>query len=363
MTQNYNVSAGYPASKTSVFCLLNSIIAAQLSRKGRNYYAKDIISVLTNPLVKNMRFFADASVSRIVAHKIENSLSSSSKTPISGKIFLEFSEIYEDEGILKDISEAASQAWKPLGQTRIKETLKDAFDLLFWIWEKADTLFLFSRCLEKFLRELSSYGVAQSYPLNAQSVSALLDAAKSLKSGAVSQIRFDAGDILNIFKNLISNIHLSLPGSPLKGLQILGLLEARSLSFENVFIVSMTDSSLPASKKESPLIPKDIMFSLGIEMAGKELEIQEYHFHRIISGAKKVGLIYPQNSKEERSRFIEKLIWKKQFSEKSLDALKVKSLIMPEISAKKEEKRKYKKTAAIKSFLRNLKYSHSKIDA
>ncbi|MDR2192024.1 MAG: PD-(D/E)XK nuclease family protein [Endomicrobium sp.] len=363
LTQNYNVSAGYPASKTSVFALINSIIQAQLSRKGGRYYAKDAIAVLTNPLVKNMRFFADASVTRIAAHKIERSLSLSSKTALSGKIFFEFNEIYENEELIQDVCASASQAWKPLGKERVIETLKEIFNLLFCVWEKADTLFLFSQTLESFLRELTSYSVAQSYPLNAQSASALLDAAKSLKSGEASQMRFEKEDVLNIFKTLISNIHLSLPGSPLKGLQVLGFLEARNLSFENVFIVSMTDSALPAAKKESPLIPKDIMFALGIEMAKKELEIQKYHFQRITAGAKKVRLIYPQNSKEERSRFIEKLIWQKQFSSNGIDAVKVKSLITPEINAKKEEKRKYKKTDEIKSFLKNLKYSNSKIDA
>jgi hypothetical protein len=363
LTGDFNVSAGYPASKTSVFSLINSVIAAQLSRKGGRYYAKDVAAVLTDPLVKNMRFFADASVSRIVAHKIEQSLSPSSKNALGGKIFLELAEICENEELAADISETASKAWKPFGKNRVKETLETVFDFLFCNFEKAATLSLFAGILENFLKELSYRGVAQSYHLNARCVSALSEILKNLKSGAVSQVRFEKDDVFNIFKNLISNMRLSLPGSPLKGLQILGFLEARSLSFENVFIVSMTDSALPASKKESPLIPKDIMFSLGIEMAGKELEIQEYHFRRIISGAKKAGLIYPQNSKDERSRFIESLIWQKQLEKNSLDAVKVKSLAMPEINAGKEEKRKYGKTAEIKDFLKNLRYSYSKIDS
>ncbi|MDR3253713.1 MAG: hypothetical protein LBT07_01950, partial [Endomicrobium sp.] len=66
VTDRYNVSAGYPAGKTAVFSLLNAVVEAQLSRKEQYYYSIDIMKVLTNPLLKNLRFFGESYISRII---------------------------------------------------------------------------------------------------------------------------------------------------------------------------------------------------------------------------------------------------------------------------------------------------------
>jgi hypothetical protein len=124
----------------------------------------------------------------------------------------------------------------------------------------------------------------------------------------------------------------------------------------------MKDSSFPAIKKEAPLIPKDIMYALGIEITKKEYEIQKYHFNRIISSAKNVNLIYPDNDKDERSRFIESLIWEKQLTQKDLNAINVSKFTFPKFSLKQFLKKKYKKTKEIKEYLSNLSYTYSKID-
>jgi ATP-dependent exoDNAse (exonuclease V) beta subunit len=142
----------------------------------------------------------------------------------------------------------------------------------------------------------------------------------------------------------------------------LGLLESRNLSFENVFVIGMKDSAIPAIKKDSSLIPKDIMYALGIEMAKKEYEIQQYHFNRLIACAKNLNLIYPDNDKDERSRFIESIIWNKQLESKNINAVKVNRFVLPKFAIKYVAKRKYEKTKEIKEYLKNMSYTYSKLD-
>ena len=52
---------------------------------------------------------------------------------------------------------------------------------------------------------------------------------------------------------------ISFSGSPLKGFQILGLLESRSLSFDNVIIMDVNETLLPKLKINEPLIPREII--------------------------------------------------------------------------------------------------------
>ncbi len=362
VTDNFNISAGYPAAKTSVFGLVRAIVDAQLSKKEYAYYSKDVIKVLADPLVKNMRFMGDASLSRIVVHKIQEALDVSSKSSFAGKLFVKLSDIYSDETLLKEISLSVTGAWSFVSPERVKETLKSIFAELFFNWEQNNTLYGFADVLEAFVRKTASLSTAQSYPLNGQVLELLLHAAQELRYGEVAKVQLGHDEVLNLFIDSVKDKKIALKGSPLNGIQVLGLLESRNLAFDNVYVTGMTDSAIPAIQKESPLIPKSIMYALGIETAGKELEIQKYHFDRLIAGAKSVNLIYPDNEREERSRFIESLVWEKQLAAKNIKSAAAAVFSLPLTKLVNKTKRKYEKTPQIKDFLKKMPYSYSKID-
>ncbi|MDR0645526.1 MAG: PD-(D/E)XK nuclease family protein [Elusimicrobiota bacterium] len=361
VTDYFNVSAGYPAAKTAAFSLIGDIICAQLSRRGEFYYAKDVMKVLSNPLVKNMRFFAVAAVSRIIIHKINDALSPDAKTSISGKMFVSFEEILNEPSLVSNITGATAKAWEFVPPEKINKILKEVFSSLFVSFENIRTLKRFSAVMREFLEKLNDLSIVSSYPLNPQSLEILLSVCDDLKAQEISNIEFESEEILNIFSELIKNKKISLPGSPLKGLQILGLLEARNLSFENVFIVGMSEGAMPALQKDSPLIPKDIMFDLGIEMAKREFEIQNYHFQKLIAGSKNLNLIYPENEEEPRSRFIEKLVWQEE-TKKGLNRVRAKKFTLGQIPSNFAGKQKFAKTSLINNLLKTMSYSHTKIE-
>ncbi|GHT37334.1 hypothetical protein AGMMS49593_04120 [Endomicrobiia bacterium] len=362
VTERYNISAGYPAAKTTIFSLIQVIIEAQLSRKGQLYYSKDVMKVLTNPLLRNIRFFGEGSISRIVAHKIEKALDQNSKNCLSGKMFISFEEIISQKQLIDEISLNVTQAWKYLSPEKIIKILNEIFESSFISWEKVESFYGLSSALFIFLEKIYSLSSAGSYPLNVEAMEILLSLSKELKFGEVSQVRFQNHEIFNMFKKLIKNKRIALTGPPLEGLQILGFLESRNLSFDNVFIVGMKDSAIPAIKKDYSLVPKDVMYALGVEMVKKEYEIQQYHFNRIIAGAKNLSLIYPDNNKDERSRFIESVIWNKQLESKDINAIKISKFVLSKFSIKYFAKRKYAKTSEIKEYLKNISYTYSKID-
>ncbi|MDR3071418.1 MAG: PD-(D/E)XK nuclease family protein [Endomicrobium sp.] len=362
VTDKYNVSAGYPAGKTAVFSLLNAVIKAQNSRKQQYYYSRDIIKVLNNPLVKNMRFFGKNAISRIVAHKIEKAFDQGSKSYLNNKMFVSFEDIINEKQLVDEISCTITEAWKYISPKKIIKILNEIFEVFFICWEKVDSFYSLSDVLFKFLEKIYFLSSADSYPLNIEAMDILLSLSKEIKFGDVAQVKFHSEEILDILKKFLKDKRIALPGSPLKGLQILGLLEARNLTFENVFIVGMKESSIPVIKKDYSLIPKDIMHALGIEMVKKEYEIQRYHFKRLVAGAKNLSLIYPDSDTDERSRFIETIIWNKQLESKNINAVKINKFVLPKFSLKCCTKRKYEKTRDIKEYLKNMIYTYSKID-
>ncbi|MDR1418294.1 MAG: PD-(D/E)XK nuclease family protein [Endomicrobium sp.] len=362
ITDKYNVAAGYPISKTAVYSLLDNIIEAQLSKKDKYYYSKDVIKILINPLFKNMRFFQESSISRIIVHKIEKALKQNSNSSLSGKTFISFQEILNDIDLIEEISLTVTKVLGDFSSKKIVDILNEIWTSFFSAWENVDDFHMFSETINMFLEKVYRLSAASSYPLNIEAMDILFSIFKEMKFDSFCKVKFEKQELVSLFRKISKDKRIVLPGSPLKSLQILGLLESRNLFFENIFVVGMKDSSFPAIKKEASLIPKDIMYALGVEIPKKEYEIQKYHFNKIISGAKNVNLIYPDNDKDERSRFIESIIWEKQLEQKDLNAINVSKFVLPKFPLKQFFKKKYKKTKEIKKYLSNLSYTYTKID-
>ena len=96
LLKEFNVSLGYPLSRSVLFALFDSLAKSRESKKVDKYYARDYLEVLRNPLIKNLQLGADSVVSRVLVHKIEELLQGKEKSSISGSLFVSLKEI-EDE--------------------------------------------------------------------------------------------------------------------------------------------------------------------------------------------------------------------------------------------------------------------------
>lgn len=81
-------------------------------------------------------------------------------------------------------------------------------------------------------------------------------------------------------------------GEPLKGLQIMGLLETRSLDFDHVYIISVNDKVIPMRSRKRSFLPNVIRRPYGLPPINYQENIFSYYFYRLLSRAKKVTMIY-----------------------------------------------------------------------
>ncbi len=114
-----------------------------------------------------------------------------------------------------------------------------------------------------------------------------------------------------IYKQIIDLAEVSFEGEPLKGLQIMGVLESRVLDFETVIITSVNEGKFPAGKSQNSFIPYDVKRELGLPTYKEKDAIYSYHFYHLLLRAKSVYLLYNSESEGldagERSRFITQL--------------------------------------------------------
>ncbi len=95
-----------------------------------------------------------------------------------------------------------------------------------------------------------------------------------------------------ILKYFLDNTSLPFYGEPLKGLQIMGMLETRNLDFENLIILSVNEGTLPAGKSQNSFIPFDIRTEFGLPTYKDKESIFAYHFYRLLQRAENIHILY-----------------------------------------------------------------------
>ncbi|MCX5712947.1 MAG: PD-(D/E)XK nuclease family protein, partial [Candidatus Omnitrophica bacterium] len=362
--KDFNISMGYPLNRSSVYSLFECIFRAQetLRKGGRApdaYYTKDYLKVLGHPLIKNLKLSEDQSLTRVLIHKIEEVLLGSEKTALGGSLFVRLSEI-ETSSQLYDLSIDTMKSMNmDTNWDELKEIVSRLHRILFHQWEKIGNFNEFSSSLDRLLDELVNKSSLSSYPLNLKMVERLFSIKDELAGVSFGDEKFAKEDIFKIFKNGLDGEHISFSGSPLKGLQILGLFETRSLNFENVLIMDANESVLPSLKIYEPLIPREIMISLGINRIEKEEEIQRYQFTRLVRSAKTAHLLYQKRNEKEKSRFLEEIIWEKE-KESGLGSVQVpQASFNVKVLPKRLE---IEKTPDTVKFLKEMSYSASSVN-
>ena len=113
------------------------------------------------------------------------------------------------------------------------------------------------------------------------------------------------------FKQLISSETLSFQGEPLRGLQLMGMLETRVLDFENIILTSTNEGVLPASSQQNSFIPFDVKIEFGLPTFKEKDAIFSYHFFRLLQRAKNIFILYNTEhdvfGSGEKSRFVTQL--------------------------------------------------------
>lgn len=116
-----------------------------------------------------------------------------------------------------------------------------------------------------------------------------------------------------LISEILDTTRIPFSGEPVKGLQVMGLLETRTLDFENIFFLNVNEGSVPKSNRHHSFIPFTIRKSFGLPLLDEQDAITAYHFWRLMQRAYEIDLIYNTEVNEfasgERSRFLLQLFY------------------------------------------------------
>ncbi len=359
--EDYNVSIGYSLTRTPLYALFDLMAALHSRKKGGKFYAKDYISLFLHPYVKNIRGDFGVVQTRTLFHSIESYIKKNNILFVSVK----------DLENIKPIAEAESG---------IKDYFAGLNKIFISDFENIGNIKYFIKKIIKIIDTISVNSTADKHPYGLKFIESALtgliefegidfsDAEGTFNENAaaglnMSLYKFDEiSGYFNLLKNILKQQKVPFAGTPLKGLQVLGSLEAKILNFERVFYLGANEGIAPDVSIENTILTEDVRKFLNIPGARESARLQEYNFFNLISGAKEVHFFYNDSSSSEKSRFIEKIIWDIQKKSKNLKEPEEANSVF-KINFIQKEPCKIEKPEEVKEYLCNMNYSPVKLDA
>lgn len=297
-TGTINVTMGYPLHKTNMYGFFDALFQMYLNARrlgqdggaeGPSFYHKDLCRFLGHSATRLLwegdrdGEGTDALVARIA---------------LSNRVFIRASE-------LEAIAEQAGgfpERFRFLSSDWTREPLR-AFPVM---------LQLIGRLDELFRARAGSSGkdiINSPFFLDFESLYYFATLFRRLQAFAEKHPYLQSPDTLyTLFRQIAAETRLSFSGEPLQGLQVMGVLETRSLDFKNLVMLSVNEGVIPRGKTGNSFIPYDVKKKFGLQVDTDKDATFAYHFYRLLQRAENVFLIYNTQTQDlgssEKSRFI-----------------------------------------------------------
>ena len=265
-----NISMGYPYTESSIHPLVGKTLALYRRYSVQGFFYEDIIALLSDPLINRLagtndlrlrtqQFFSTQKRIRCQAAQLQPLLNG---TPLA---FL----FPTDQPSPDEVIDILLLLCKTLLDSQILDTNKKEKQAL--------------AALTEILQHLQQ--LQQHYHFITH-----LDT------------------LARIYDRLAQRHSIALMGEPLSGLQILGMLEARNLDFDNIILLSANEGTLPANRANRSLIPYTLKRHLHLPTYEEQDSIYAYHFYRLLQRAKQIYILYTTeldtSDKREPSRLV-----------------------------------------------------------
>ncbi|MRR20170.1 PD-(D/E)XK nuclease family protein [bacterium] len=121
-----------------------------------------------------------------------------------------------------------------------------------------------------------------------------------------------------IFRKLI----VPFSGEPLKGIQVMGVLETRALEFKNIIFLSLNEGIFPGMTYDNTYIPYNIRRAFGLPTINEHESIYSYYFFRLLRKPARGWFMYNSTAQGlttgEMSRYLVRMSYSPLFSPQHL---------------------------------------------
>ncbi len=271
--KDLNITMGLPIKLSSTASLFDNLLKLHSENK-KSFYYKNVISILSHELIAPLLSTTKGDICKIIH--------------TNNIVYPNLSTLKKINGSNKEILELLFSAWNNSNQA-IENCISVIYRIKDFYDNNGDKQKITFEYLYHFNKLFNKLKLLQSNYKHINSIKTLH----------------------NLYREIIKNEKLPFSGEPLKGLQVMGILESRVLDFETIIISSLNEGVLPMGNKGSTFIPFDVRIQHNLPIYKDKDAIYSYHFYRLLQRAKNIYLLYNTEPEVinggEISRFIRQL--------------------------------------------------------
>ena len=356
----YNISLGYPLERTPVYGFLNNLMELVAGSFKGKFPTKAYVRFILHPYTKNIRFEKRSDLTRIVVHSIEEYFAER-----SARQFLDLQELENNRELSGFILRALEGMDAPPGADQLPTHLNKINHNKIPKLVAFDSLGEFARNGIGVLSYISDTSTANLHPFFRPYAQQLIEVLDGVSRSLLAGKRFETtAGYFAFFHQYVAAQSVPFPGTPLHGLQVLGLLETRNLKFDTVYLLDANDDILPPKPGDDLLLPQPIRKILGLETNQDREQLAEYYFNLVVGGAKETHVFYTETEAggKEKSRFVQKLIWNRERRAGRVLAAELENVAKYSVSLVSTLPVAIPKTEKMVEFLRGQTFSASQLD-
>lgn len=354
----YNISLGYPLQRTPLYGFFGTLMDLSTGTNNGRVPISRYIKFVLHPYTKNILFGQRADVSRVLFHSLETHLVEG-----QSKMFVSLEELEGMNDVFEGVSRSLAADGTDIPVGELKSHLRAIHDQTIRKVLRFTSVGDFAAKMIEVLHYIHKQSTATRHPLfrpYAETFVGLLD---NLRESLLAPHQLaEVVAYSTFFRNTVAAEQVPFPGTPLKGLQVIGFLETRNLSFDTVFFLNATDDVIPGARGHDVLLPQRLRETLGMETYRDRERLAEYYFNTLLAGAREVHCFFTESGKHEKSRFLEKLLWEEQKNNNDLDLGKVVEVVRYDVQLATSKPDPTEKTPKVVEYLRNFHYTATALD-
>ncbi len=127
---------------------------------------------------------------------------------------------------------------------------------------------------------------------------------------------------IRLLDRVLRKLIVPFSGEPLKGIQVMGVLETRALEFKNIIFLSLNEGIFPGGSYDNTYIPYNIRRAFGLPTVNEHESIYSYYFFRLLRKPDMGWFIYNSTAQGlttgEMSRYLVRMRYSPLFSPQQL---------------------------------------------
>ncbi len=305
---SYNIALQYPLTRTPVYGFLNSLMDFVASAHHGRFSSASYLKFVLHPYTKNIRFGQRTEITRVFFHAIEEHF-----TERYAKVLFSLEELENDERLFTQVEKRLAGTGEAVSRAELRTHLIAIHDhTVKKLLGVRSVRQLAERAMD-VLSYIHAHSTANLHPYFRPYVQRMLEVFDGLRTSLLAEHTFDDPlDAFTFLHKCLAAESIPFPGTPFKGLQVLGLLETRNLAFDTLYILDATDDVLPGKPTQDMLLPQQVRSMLGLESYREAERLVEYYFDLAVRSARRVYLLYSESNDREKSRYVQKHLWQVQ---------------------------------------------------